>query len=75
MIPGESPGEAGFAVVNAFHLEALGAEILADQGAQFNVIVDDQNSIHLVHFSGGPVVKRVKIRQIAGLAFTNIYSA
>ena len=69
MIPGENPRQAGFAVMNAFNLEAFGTEILAHQRAQFNVIVDDQNSIHFAHFIGDHVAKRVKIRQIGELAF------
>src|SRR6185437_2904800 len=51
VIAREGTSEAGFPIMNGFHLKALRTEIFAYQRAELNIIIDDQNPFHVIHFN------------------------
>jgi len=40
--------------VYCLHGEALGVQVLADQGAEFDIVVDDENAFHLCRLHCAP---------------------
>jgi len=69
----ESAFEAVHAVVHCFDEEALGPKAFRQQAAELNIIIDDENAIHLrSHF---PLSSMVVQLEFALDAFTNLYSA
>jgi hypothetical protein len=51
VIAGEGPSEARLSIMYGVHLKALRTQVFTDEGAKLNIIVDDQNSFHVIHSS------------------------
>jgi len=46
------------AIVHGFHHESLGLQVFADQGAEFDIVVDNQNAFHFRGLHCAPVTDR-----------------
>ncbi len=56
------PLQAAFAIVRSFYDKAFRLQVFADQSAEFNVIVDNQNAFHISGFHCAPCNWRFAVK-------------
>jgi hypothetical protein len=51
MFAGNCASKTGFPIMYGLHLKPLRTQVFADERAKLNIIVDDQNAFHIIHFN------------------------